>query len=213
MLVARTQVCWPCRAIPAQGSLYRPCRSTQTHDCGDTLALRWRNLELNLACLSAVETADRLNQQHMAKEPKTPCSRCLIVLTPSLAIPLRRHGAKRKTECLLLGRELTDSNHVLAYVDGTPLDPSTTAHAFNKVIRKAGLPCIGPHDLRHTHASLMLTAGVNPKVVGERLGHSSVRITLHTYSHVLPGLQEAAGKRFDHFVLSVGQTSDVCKRL
>jgi integrase len=64
-------------------------------------------------------------------------------------------------------------------------------------IRKAGLPHVRLHDLQHTHATLMLRAGVHPKVVSERLGHAGIGITLDTYSHVLPGLQEAAAERFD----------------
>jgi integrase len=97
----------------------------------------------------------------------------------------------------LLGKPLTDDNFVFAHPDGTPLDPSTISHAFNKIIRKAGFSKIRLHDLRHTHASLLLQAGVHPKVVQERLGHSSIRVTLDTYSHVIGGLQEAAAQRFD----------------
>ena len=62
---------------------------------------------------------------------------------------------------------------------------------------KAGLPHIRFHDLRHTHATFMLKSGVHPKIVSERLGHTSITVTLDTYSHVLPGLQEAAAERFD----------------
>ena len=71
------------------------------------------------------------------------------------------------------------------------------SHALGDVLRKAGLPHIRFHDLRHTHATLMLSQGVHPKIVSERLGHSSITITLDTYSHVLPGLEEAAAERFD----------------
>jgi len=109
---------------------------------------------------------------------------------------------------------LTDDDFVFAHPDGTPLDPSTVSHAFAKVIRKAGLSPIRLHDLRHTHATLMLKAGVHPKVVSERLGHSSIRITLDTYSHVLPGLQEAAAQRFDDLLApGLVEAEDVSKML
>ena len=62
---------------------------------------------------------------------------------------------------------------------------------------KAGLPHIRFHDLRHTHATLMLKGSVHPKIVQERLGHANIGITLDLYSHVMPGLQEAAAERFD----------------
>ena len=75
-------------------------------------------------------------------------------------------------------------------------------YPFWTCTRAAGVPKIRLHDLRHTHATLMLKAGVNPKVVSERLGHSSVNITLDTYSHVLPGLQEDAALQFSHLLAS-----------
>ena len=87
---------------------------------------------------------------------------------------------------------------------------------FSKVVRKAGLPHIRLHDLRHTHATLMLKAGVHPKIVSERLGHAGISITLDTYSHVLPGLQEAAAERFDRLLEEEGvdrnKSIDVSKR-
>ena len=64
-------------------------------------------------------------------------------------------------------------------------------------MKEAEIPRVRFHDLRHTHATLMLKQGVNPKIVSERLGHASVTITLDTYSHVLPGLQEEAALRFE----------------
>ena len=76
------------------------------------------------------------------------------------------------------------------------MDPEKVTHAFTSIVRSINLKGVRLHDLRHTHASLMLQAGVHPKVVSERLGHASVSITLDTYSHVLPGLQEDAADRF-----------------
>ena len=77
------------------------------------------------------------------------------------------------------------------------MDPNSITHAFIRTARKAALRGIRLHDLRHTHATLMLKHGVHPKIVQERLGHATVSITLDTYSHVLPGLQEAAARRFE----------------
>ena len=73
-------------------------------------------------------------------------------------------------------------------MDGRPLDPDVVTKAFHRTVEKAGLKDIRLHDLRHTHATLMLKAGAHPKVVSERLGHANIGITLDTYSHVLPGL-------------------------
>ena len=68
---------------------------------------------------------------------------------------------------------------------------------MRRILKKAMLKRIRIHDLRHTHATLMLKAGVHPKVVSERLGHANIGITLDIYSHVLPGLQEAAAEKFE----------------
>ena len=86
---------------------------------------------------------------------------------------------------------------VLCYPDGAPLPPNSVTKAFHKLTKSVGMSGIRLHDLRHTHATLMLRQGVHPKVVSERLGHSLVAITLDTYSHVLPGIKAAAAQCFD----------------
>lgn len=96
---------------------------------------------------------------------------------------------------------------VFCQPDGKPLLPNTVSHAWAKLARRTGLKGIRLHDARHTHASLMLKQGINPKVVQERLGHASIQITLDTYSHVTPGLQEAAANRFDDIILPKNQDS------
>jgi len=170
---------------------------------GEALALRWKNVDLGLASLgvsaylSVTETAYKLGGTCIIKEPKTSHSRRRIALSPSLGLVLRQHRSAQEVQRALLGKPLIDEDFVFAHPDGTPLDPSTVSHTFNKIIRKAGLPHIRLHDLRHTHASLLLQAGVHPKIVQERLGHSSIRVTLDTYSHVIGGLQEVAAQRFD----------------
>ena len=82
-------------------------------------------------------------------------------------------------------------------IDGAPLLPDTVGQGFRRKVGQLGFNGVRLHDLRHTHASLMLQQGVNPKTVAERLGHSSVTITLDTYSHLLPRIQEEAVSKFD----------------
>ena len=185
---------------------------------GEALALKWKNIDLGLASLgvsaylSVVETLYK-NGTYVIKETKTSSGKRRIALSPSLALVLRQHRAEQQAQQALLGKPLADDDFVFAHLDGTPLDPSTVSHAFNKVIRRAGLPHIRLHDLRHTHASLLLQAGVHPKVVQERLGHSSIRVTLDTYSHVMGGLQEVAAQRFDDFLSAKGCRENVGKML
>ena len=97
----------------------------------------------------------------------------------------------------MLGIPLSDDDLVFSTVEGKPLRPNTITRAWTILAARAGVKVIRLHDARHTHASLMLKQNVHPKIVQERLGHSTIAITLDTYSHVSPGLQEAAAKRFD----------------
>ncbi len=81
--------------------------------------------------------------------------------------------------------------------DGAPVNPDTLSSGWYRIRRKAGLPQVRFHDLRHAHATLMLVKGIHPKVVSERLGHATVGITLDLYSHVLPSMQTEAARAFD----------------
>jgi len=131
------------------------------------------------------------------KSPKTAKGRRAIALSPQATSVLREHQEKQKLERAMLGIALKDDDLVFSQVNGSPLLPNTVTHAWIKLVRHVGLKPIRLHDARHTHASLMLKQGTHPKIVQERLGHSSIQITLDTYSHVAPGLQEAAAVRFD----------------
>ena len=100
----------------------------------------------------------------------------------------------------MLGVPLKGDDLVFSTSEGGPLRPNTVSRAWTALASRAGVRVIRLHDARHTHASLMLKQGVHPKIVQERLGHASVQITLDTYSHVAPGLQEAAAESFDKLV-------------
>ena len=87
--------------------------------------------------------------------------------------------------------------HVVAQTDGQPLKPNSLTHEFVRFIAGTALPQVRFHDLRHSHATHLLAAGVHPKIAQERLGHSSIGITLDLYSHVLPGMQRDAIAKVD----------------
>jgi integrase len=165
---------------------------------GELLALRWRNLDLESAKLTVVETAYKLgNGTYVIKEPKTPQSRRTVTLPPSLVELFNVYRADQELLRIQLGVSLDADDFVFIRPDGSPINPNAVTLAFRRIIKKAMLRSIRIHDLRHTHATLMLKAGVHPKVVSERLGHANIGITLDIYSHVLPGLQEAAAEKFD----------------
>ncbi len=96
---------------------------------------------------------------------------------------------------------------VFCRADGSPMLPNTVTHAFIKMVRKVGQDGVRLHDLRHTHATLMLKAGIHPKAVQERLGHSNIGVTLDTYSHVVPGLGKAAALSFADALGAIVPTS------
>jgi integrase len=83
---------------------------------------------------------------------------------------------------------------------GTPFNPANIRRTFKRIIKMADVPDIRFHDLRHTHATLLLSNGVNVKVISERLGHSNIKVTLDTYSHVLPSMQEEVARKLDEII-------------
>ncbi len=165
---------------------------------GELLALRWRNLDFESATLRVVETAYKLGDgRYMIKEPKTAQSRRTVTLPPSMVELFKVYRTDQELLRIQLGVSLNADDFVFIRLDGSPINPNAVTLAFRRIINKAGLKDLKIHGFRHTHASLMLTAGVHSKVVSERLGHANIGITLDIYSHVLPGLQEAAAEKFD----------------
>ena len=165
---------------------------------GELLGLRWCDVDLPLATISVTQSLQRLyGGEFSVREPKSAHSRRLIPMPPSLAILLRSQKEHEEQQKELFGITVAPTDLVFAHLDGSPLDPSTVSHTFAQIVTESGLKNVRFHDLRHAHASLMLRTGANPKVISERLGHSSIAITMDIYSHVMPGLQEEAAIRFE----------------
>lgn len=165
---------------------------------GELLGLRWADVDLEGGALHVQQTAQRiLGQGIIFRQPKTRLSRRSIALSPDAVAVLRQHRRRQAEARLLAGSAYGDRDLVFATGLGTPVEPGNLRRAWVGIARAAGVPGLRIHDLRHAHATLMLSQGVHPKVVSERLGHASVNITLDTYSHVLPGLQEAAAVSLD----------------
>jgi integrase len=163
---------------------------------GEILALRWSDLDADLTTAYVRRSLQNSGEGMSFEEPKTRRSRRAVALPDFIRPYLERQReaqSLRKERCA----SWTDLNLVMDRGDGTPLNPDTLSAGWAKFLRKAGLPHVRFHDLRHAHATLMLLQGVHPKVVSERLGHASVGITLDTYSHVLPSMQTEAARAFD----------------
>jgi integrase len=163
---------------------------------GEVAALRWRHVDLDRAQLAVVESAEQTRAGIRYKTPKNGKSRTLAL--PLIVIAeLRAWRLRQSEELLRLGIRLTDDTFVCAREDGSPIQPNSIGHAWDRFIASTDLPRIRFHDLRHGHATALLANGVHPKVASERLGHSRVALTLDTYSHVIPGMQEDAVARID----------------
>ena len=164
----------------------------------EVLALRWQDVDVNLGYISVNRSLHHLLDKSIVyQQPKTEKSRRRVALPPSASIVLRSHRDNQRAQRLILGLLVGDADLVFAHADGSPLLPHTIPNVWKRLVKQAGFQGIRLHDARHTHASLMLAQNVHPKIVSERLGHSSVSITLDVYSHVVPGLQEAAARAFD----------------
>jgi len=178
----------------------------------ELLALRWKDVDLEMACVYISHSLHRLSDGTIIiKEPKTSRSRRPVDLPLSLVSLLRQHRADQDVQQLMVGEKLTGDDFVFSHMDGSPLNPNTVTHSFRKVAARAGLPNLRLHDLRHIHATLLLKAGVHPRVVQERLGHSSIATTLDIYSHTVPGLQKAAAERLDSLIPEIGPEENVGK--
>ena len=135
-------------------------------------------------------------------QPKTPRSRRSISLSQSTGSLLQSVRTRQIEQRLAAGPAWHDTGFVFTKPDGRPTDPDTLSHDFQKIVRATGLPHLTLHGLRHAHATFLLQKGTHAKIVSERLGHSSISVTMDTYSHVLPDMQEAAARAIDE-VLSL----------
>ena len=123
--------------------------------------------------------------------PKNHLAR-VIDLDPGTVEHLRLHRKRQLAERELWGSDYEDTDLVICKENGTPLHPQTYSQAFERMIAKLDLPRIRLHDLRHTHATIALRAGIPTKVISERLGHENPAFTLKQYAHVIPGMQAEA---------------------
>ncbi|MGI8673383.1 MAG: tyrosine-type recombinase/integrase, partial [Luteitalea sp.] len=112
-----------------------------------------------------------------------------------------RHQRQRQHEARLRGGDVWHaSDFMFTSADGHPIDPSNLRRAFRALLRRAGLPAIRFHDLRHSAASLLIAQGVDVRTVQDILGHSDVRVTLNTYGHVLAATRTDAAQRMDRLL-------------
>lgn len=173
------------------GALFRLAAMTGLRR-GELCGLKWADVDLDTGRLVVRRTITTVDHEPVASDVKTPRSRRGVDLDPETVAALRRHRSRQLEERALVGVGYTDRDLVFAGPDGAPWNPDSIGRAFARAVARTDLPRIRLHDLRHTHATHLLAAGQNPKLVSDRLGHASVGFTLDTYGHVIAGQQADA---------------------
>lgn len=163
---------------------------------GELLGLHWRDVDLARGKLAVTQSLQATKNGLEFRQPKTKKSRRSIPLTVTATAALRQHRKAQQEHRIANADRYEDQDLVFARELGEPWNPRTFSSSWTRLRDTLGLS-IRFHDLRHTHATLLLRQGVHVKVVSERLGHSTVGITLDTYSHVLPDMQEEATEKLE----------------
>jgi integrase len=165
---------------------------------GELLGMRWQDLDLDAGVLTVRHSLQRLpGRGPELVEPKTARSRRSIVLGRSTLAALRSHRATQLEDRIWAGNRWREGDFVFTTSVGTPMLAGDVTKRFQARLASASLPRMRFHDLRHGSASLLLSQGVHPRVVMELLGHSTIALTMNTYSHVIPQLEREAADRME----------------
>jgi integrase len=162
---------------------------------GEVLGVRWRDIDFDRRRLAVRQTILSIQYQITFGSPKTTRGRRAIALDERTIAVLRTERDRRAHEQALLGADYQDHDLVFARVDGTPVHPDYFTQSFERVVARLDLPRIRLHDLRHTHATLGLAAGIPAKVMSDRLGHATVAFTQDVYMHAIPQLEADAAEQ------------------
>jgi len=165
---------------------------------GEALGLSWCDVEPSNERISVKRALQRQKGKGLVfVEPKTKSSRRAVYLSKTALDAIRKHEIAQKEEFLGLGIPWHKDCLIFCNQLGNPLDPGNVRETLGRRLKGAGLPKVRTHDLRHTAATLLLQEGVHPKIVQEMLGHSTIMLTLDTYSHVLPAMHRDAAVHMD----------------
>jgi len=173
--------------------------------------LRWKDIDITKKIIYVSQQLQSDGNKLILTDLKTKSSKRNIAITQTIIDVLNKAQEKQKENKDYFGENYDKRDFVLCMEDGRPYDPKYISRNFRRVLKdyknknnqplyeELDIPLIRFHDLRHTHATLLLKEGINVKVVSERLGHSSVSMTLNTYANVLPSMQKEAADKLDKF--------------
>lgn len=166
---------------------------------GEILGLRWQDVDLERGTLTVRYQLQRIEKKLTLTEPKTARS-CRMLALPAIAVKaLRAHQMRQERDRQFAGKRWQETGMVFTTSIGTMLDARNMLRDFYGITRKpdSGLQKLRFHDLRHSAATLLLMQGAHPRVVMDLLGHSSIALTMNTYSHVIPAMQREAANQMD----------------
>jgi len=177
---------------------------------GELLGLKWEDLDWVTRQLQVKRQLQRMSGKGLVfAEPKTAAGRRTIVLSKSMVEKLREHMDNQNQVRQQAGEKWQENGLIFPTTIGTPMAARNMYEDFKKLLKRIGLPVIRFHDLRHTAATLMLQQGVHAKIVQERLGHADISMTLNTYSHVLPSMQEEAAEKLDELLTPIEVSKEI----
>jgi len=161
---------------------------------GEVLGLRWQDTDLDRKRLGVRKTIISVDYKIESSEPKTKRGKRSIALDSETIERLKEHRASQDQLKLTMREVYTDEGLVFCRGDGLPIHPDRFTQMFDKLVKESGLPRIRLHDLRHTHATIALEAGIHPKVVSDRIGHATTAFTMDIYSHSVPAMEAEAAE-------------------
>ena len=163
---------------------------------GELVGLKWADIDWEAAQLAVRRSVEETRKGVRFKPTKSKQARTVQLSVHALEV-LRKHRVAQGRERLKVGPKYNVLDLVFPREDGSVWEPESFGKAFVNLVKRAKLGHVRLHDLRHSCASILLKAGVHVKVVSERLGHSTIAITLDLYSHLLPGLQRDASDKIE----------------
>ena len=159
---------------------------------GEVLGLRWQDVDLDIGMLRVTGALQRIDHKLERTAPKTAKSARVLPLPATLVSALRQHQQRQASQRARKGTLWDEHGYVFPSARGTPMEPGNLNRHFAKLLKRAGLPRMRVHDLRHSCASALVAEGIHPKVISQILGHASIDITMDLYAHVFDETQREA---------------------
>ena len=173
---------------------------------GELAGLRWGDIDLEAKTLTVERQIRRVGGALQVGPPKAAASRRVVTLDEGTVAELRQHRRRQRHADMASGTR-GGGGYVFGDDEGRAISPALIGDAFRRAVARVGVPPISLHGLRHTHATVLMASGTNPKVVSDRLGHSKVAMTLDTYTHVSPAMQAEAARAFAAIVAATGEST------